>query len=305
METAVAKRFLGLTCLIQGDFAEAEANLDFVHRTYDPVRDNETKFRFGTDSAVGAALYLAHTNWLLGNSQRARELQQEAIGRATQTDHVVTLANAHFFSAVLEIFRDDAGAAKSSAASCVEVSREHSLELYLAQGTLCLDWARARLGERDEGIGHFRLALTEYKDQGNKFCVPLFQGLLAELEAETMALERGRFRVAQALQLASLTGEHWTDALLHRIRGEILLKLDPSDTRKAEEAFLTAIRIAQQQKARSFELRAAISMARLWRDQGRRDEARDLLAPVYGWFTEGFDTRDLKKARALLDELAA
>ena len=99
--------------------------------------------------------------------------------------------------------------------------------------------------------------------------------------------------------------QHWSDAELHRIRGEILLKRDPANTAPAEEAFLTAIAVAQQQKARSFELRAAMSLARLWRDQGRPQQARELLAPVYGWFTEGFDTRDLKEAKALLDEIAA
>jgi predicted ATPase len=105
--------------------------------------------------------------------------------------------------------------------------------------------------------------------------------------------------------LAGETGEHLSDAFLYRLRGEILLKRDPANTAPAEEAFLTSMGIAQQQKAKSFELRAATSLARLWRDQGKRDKARDLLAPVYGWFTEGFDTRDLKEAKALLDELAA
>jgi predicted ATPase len=111
--------------------------------------------------------------------------------------------------------------------------------------------------------------------------------------------------INQAIALAAENGEHWTDAFLHRVRGEILLKLEPEHTVPAEEAFLTAIATAQQQKARSFELRAAMSMARLWRDQGKRVEARELLAPVYGWFTEGFDTRDLKEAKALLDELSS
>ena len=101
------------------------------------------------------------------------------------------------------------------------------------------------------------------------------------------------------------TGERWSNAELHRVRGELLIKRDPANTATAEEAFLTAIGIAQRQKTRSFELRAAMSTARLWRDQGKRDDARELLAPVYGWFTEGFDTRDLKEAKALLDELAA
>ena len=110
-------------------------------------------------------------------------------------------------------------------------------------------------------------------------------------------------RITKALALVSETGEHWTDAFLQRIRGDILLKRDRANTASAEEAFRTAIAIAQHQKARSFELRASTSMARLWRDQGKPQQARELLAPVYGWFTEGFDTRDLKEAKALLAEI--
>ena len=135
--------------------------------------------------------------------------------------------------------------------------------------------------------------------------LPLFQGLLADIEAEGQSAEGALARIDEALALAQQTGEHWTDAFLHRIRGEILLKRDPANTAPAEDAFLTAMAIAQQQKARSFELRASMSLARLWRDQGKPDEARDLLAPVYGWFTEGFDTLDLREAKALLDELRA
>jgi predicted ATPase len=146
--------------------------------------------------------------------------------------------------------------------------------------------------------------LAAYTDQGNKFLVPFYQGLLAEIEAQRDA-ERALSRIEEALALSGETGEHWSDAFLHRLRGEILLKRDPANTAPAEEAFLTAIAIAQQQKARTFELRAATSLARLWRDQGKRHEAHDLLAPVYGWFSEGFDTLDLKEAKALLDELAS
>jgi predicted ATPase len=134
--------------------------------------------------------------------------------------------------------------------------------------------------------------------------LPLFQGLLAELEAGAEDADGAITRIDAALALAGETGERWTDALLHCIRGEILLKRDRVNTAPAEGAFLNAIAIAQQQKARSFELRAAMSLARLWRDQGKVTEARELLAPVYGWFTEGFDTLDLKEAKALLKELA-
>jgi len=112
-------------------------------------------------------------------------------------------------------------------------------------------------------------------------------------------------RLDEALALARETGAHWSDAFLHRVRGEILRKRDPANTAPAEEAFLTSIAIAQQKKARSFELRATLALARLWRDQGKRNEAHGLLAPVYGWFTEGLDTLDLKEAklRRCWDEL--
>ena len=134
--------------------------------------------------------------------------------------------------------------------------------------------------------------------------VPFFEGLLADIEADSDAAG-ALTSIDQALALANETGELWTDAFLHGIRGEILLKRDPANAAPAEEAFRTAIAVAREQKAKSFELRAALSLARLWRDQGKRDAARDLLAPVYGWFTEGFDTLDLKEAKVLLDELHA
>jgi predicted ATPase len=111
--------------------------------------------------------------------------------------------------------------------------------------------------------------------------------MLADIEAEKQDVEQALTQIDETLVLAQQTGEHWSDAYLHRLRGEILLKCDPANTATAEGAFLTAIGIAQQQKARSFELRAAMSIARLWRDQGKRKDARELLAPVYGWFTEG------------------
>jgi predicted ATPase len=154
-------------------------------------------------------------------------------------------------------------------------------------------------------LNELREALAAFIGQGNRLFVPFYQGLLAEIEAERQDTEVALTRINEVLTLVSETGEHWTDALLQRIRGDILLKCEPANTASAEEAFLTAIAIAQQQKARSFELRAAMSLARLWRDQGKVRQARELLAPVYGWFSEGFDTRDLKEAKALLEELAS
>ena len=216
-----------------------------------------------------------------------------------------TIALIHHLKGVFEILRGDAEAALRASEALVALGREHNMALYLAFGSVHASWARARLSDREAGVTELRGAVAAYGDQGNRLYVPFYQGLLAEIEGEEQSADRALARIDEALALAGATGEHWSDAFLHRIRGEILLKRDPANPAAAEEAFFTAIAVAQQQKARSFELRAAMSMARLWRDQGKPQQARDLLAPVYGWFTEGFDTLDLKEAKALLDELVS
>ena len=304
-EAGVASRSLGNTCVYQGDFAEAQAHLEEARRIYDPERDCDAKFRFGQDTGVGATVYLATTKWLLGETGRARELIEEALVRADESGHVPTQTHTYAFKALFEIFRGDAEAARRAAETVLELSQQHGIALYLTFGTLSSAWARARLGDRQNGAAELRQGLAGYTDQGNKLLVPFYQGLLAELEAEGQETEGALAFIDAALALAGETGEHWSDAFLHRVRGEILLRRDPANTAPAEEAFLTAISVAQQQKARSFELRGAMSMARLWRDQGKVQQARELLAPVYGWFSEGFDTLDLKEAKALLDELAS
>jgi predicted ATPase len=292
-----------MTCLFQGDLTNARVHLEEALRIYDPERDREAKFRFGTDPGAARG-FLAHANWVLGEVGRGRELIDEAVARSVESDHAPTLAYVYFMKAMFEIFRCDRDAVLSSSQALVELSRDHQMGLYLGWGLQCHGWAGARLGDREAGITELRQALAAYLAQGNKLFAPFFQGALAELEAESQDADGALSRIDEGLALANETGEHWTDAFLHRIRGEILLKRDAANTAPAEEAFLTAIAIAREQKARSFELRAATSLARLWRDRGKRQQAHDLLAPVYDWFTEGFDTLDLKGAKALLSELA-
>ena len=261
-EVAVACRILGHTCLWQSDFAEARAHLEKALRLYDREREHAAVLRFGTNTgATSTGIYLALTNWLLG------DLEQVRCARL--------------------------GTSLDSAARAVISSIG------------AFGWVHARLGRRDTEITELREAIAAYTEQGNKLFVPFFRGLLAEIKAEADGPEEALAQIDEALVLATESGERWSDAFLRRIRGEILSKLDPANPKPAEEAFLTAIAVAQQQKARSFELRAAMSLARLWRDHGKVRQARELLAPVYGWFTEGFDTRDLKEAKALLDELHA
>ena len=303
-ETGVACRILGMTCLWEGHFLEERAHLEEALKIYDPERDREAKFRFGMDTGVCATIYLAQACWLLGDIGRARELIEDGGARAAEFVHVPTQTNAYFFRAIFDIFRDDAAAVRRGAETVVELSREHGLSLYAAYGTVYLSWARARLGGRETGLTELRAAVAAYKDQGNKLYVPLFQGLLADIEADGDA-DGALTSIDEALTLAGETGEHWTDAFLHRIRGEIMLKRDPANTAPAEEAFLAAIAIAQQQKARSFELRAALSLAKLYQSTGRPADADAVLAPALEGFAPTPEFPEVEEAQALLVALSA
>jgi class 3 adenylate cyclase/predicted ATPase len=303
VEAAVASRNLGLTCFWQGDFTEAKANLEEALRLCDAQQNPQVNVSFGQDTVAAAKSFLGLTTWALGEVTRAQVLIEEAIARAVETAHPPTLVNAYCFKASLEVLQGDAEGTLRDATRVIELSREHGIAHFLALGTPYFSWARARLGNRETGSEELRENIAVTTASGIKYWVPFFHGMLAEVEAERQDVEYALTRIDDALALAQQTGEHWTDAFLHRICGEILLKRDPANTAPAEEAFRTAVAIAQQQKARTLELRAAVSLARLWRDQGKTQQARELLAPVYGWFTEGFDTRDLMEAKALLDEL--
>jgi predicted ATPase len=204
-----------------------------------------------------------------------------------------------------EIVRGDAAAARRDAEIVVKLSRENALALNATLGTLQSAWASAWLGARETGARELRQALAAFTGQGNKQkqYVPLFQGLLAEIEAQGDA-DGALTRIEEALTLAGETGEHWSDAFLHRCRGEILLNRDLANTAPAEDAFLTAIAIAQQQKARSFELRAALSLAKLYHSTDRPAEGHAVLAPALKGFSPTPEFPEIEQAQALLAALA-
>jgi adenylate cyclase len=178
------------------------------------------------------------------------------------------------------------------------------MALFLALGDVLSNWARARLGDREGGTTGFREALAAYLGQGNKLWAPLFQGLLAELEAEEEDAEGALRGIDEALALANETGERWTDALLHRIRAAILLRRDPANSAPAQDAYRTAIAIAQAQKARSFELQAALALAKLYQLTARPTEARAVLAPALEGFAPTPEMPEIAKAQTLLELLA-
>jgi class 3 adenylate cyclase/predicted ATPase len=304
-EAAVGRRMVGLVRLYQGDFIDAEANLAEALRTYDPERDRDSKFRFGVDTAAAAACYLPLASWALGDVERARALGGEALARADETAHAPTRANVYHHISRYHMLRGDPEAAVRIAAIPVELGREHGMAMYLAWGEVHSNWARARLGDRESGMTGLREAMAAYLGQRNKLHAPLFQSRLAELEAEGHDADGALRRIDEALALANETAERWTDALLHRLRGEILLKRDPANTAPAEEAFLAAIAVAQVQKAKSFELQAALSLAKLYQSTGRSAEAHAVLAPALEGFSPTPEMPEIAEAQALLVSLGA
>jgi predicted ATPase len=189
-----------------------------------------------------------------------------------------------------------------SADEILAISGERGFPLWLGFGNIMLGWSLSTAGQAGEGIPLLLKGLNTYCSSGAKMMVPFFLTMLAEVYGIAAQPEPGLDRLAEAAELVEQTQERWAEAEMHRFRGTLLLSMHQPAA--AEDSYRQALTVAQQQSARFWELRAAISLARLWRDQGRRTGARDLLAPIYGWFTEGLDTPVLQDAKALLDQLA-
>jgi class 3 adenylate cyclase/predicted ATPase len=303
MECGYGHALLGHTCLRQGFFIEAQSNLAKSLSIYNPERDREVKFRFGQDPGAAARVYLAIAKWSLGEVGPARALIEEAVAQAMETNHVPTLVNTYFNKAHFEIVRGDAAAAQRDAEIVVKLGQENALALYASWGAMQSAWASARLDGRETAAAELRQAVTAIIDQGSNALAPFFLGLLAEIEAQADA-SSALARIDEALALAGETGEHWSDAFLHRLRGKILLKRDPVNVMPAEDAWLAAVAVAQQQKARSFELQAALDLARLYNSTGRAVDASSLLASALKGFSPTPEFPDIAEAKTLFSALA-
>jgi predicted ATPase len=207
------------------------------------------------------------------------------------------------FAATHHQLRREMQPAPELAEAVIALATEHGMQLWLAHGTIARGWALTAQGHGEEGIAQMREGLAAYRDTGAELGRPFFLGELAEVYGKLGQADEGFTLLAEALPLVNETGQRYHEAELYRIKGELLLKQAVPDEREAKSCFRQAIDIAQHQSAKSLELRAATSLSRLWKKQGKKEEARKLLADIYGWFTEGFDTADLKEAKALLAEL--
>jgi class 3 adenylate cyclase/predicted ATPase len=301
-DAAMAHRICGTTRWFEGSFVEAQRHLEQVLAISDAAQHRELIFRFGLDVASPAMTYLAFTLWALGLLDRARSWMEEAVRHALETRHVPTIALAHNQAAMFEMMRRDRPRTAPHAQALLSLAREHGMPVWVAQGTFLHGWSQwsadpeAGMAEMYQGIALIRL-------QHHEVSLQTQMPLLAETEAKAGRADAALATVEMQLATTERTRQGWFFAEVHRLRGEILLKCRPRDFAAAEAAFMRAIEVARGQSAKMFELQATVSLARLWCDQGKRADARDLLGPIYNWFTEGFDAPDLKEARALLDEL--
>jgi predicted ATPase len=204
-----------------------------------------------------------------------------------------------------QLISDNYAIAKAQSDEYIVLAEETGSAYRKTSGMLRRAGVLALTGKASDAVGIFTAAIPVWRSTGSRLYSPVWLSLLARAYGELGQFNQAWSHIGEAITAVETTKEKWYEAEVHRIAGEIALMSPEPDTAKAEACFERALAVARAQQAKSWELRAAMSMARLWRDQGKQDEARELLAPIYGWFTEGFDTLDLKQAKALLDELAA
>ncbi len=331
---------LGVTSYGLGDFLSAKEHLGTAISIYDPERHRSLALRYlGLDAGVYCLMGLASSMWQLGYPDQALKRSNEALALARGLSHPFSLAAAENFVGDLRQYRREASAAQEKAERGIALSAEHGLSDFLAYATILRGWAIAECGHNEEGIAQIEGGLTAFRATGAELRKPYFLCLLAEACMETNRFDDGLSALTEALAAAGEHEDRNHEAEIYRLKGKLLLRrqaersgaehaseamrselrslrradkessprgasgIVDSNAAIAQTCFERAIEIARTQSAKSWELRATVSLARLLAKQEKRDEARVMLAEIYGWFTEGFDTADLKEAKALLEQL--
>jgi predicted ATPase len=300
----LAHRVLGQTLYFQGELAAARGHLEQGIRVYDPQQHRSLAFHYSQDPGVACRSWAALVLWVLGYPEQALQRSYEALTLAQELAHAYSLAYALNWAAWLHRFRREEQAVQERAGAAVSFSTEQGFPLWLALGAILRGCVLAERGQGEEGIAQIRQGMAAWEATGAETWRPFWLALLGEAYGTGGRAEEGLSVLAEALAGVQKTGERCWEAELYRLKGELLLQRAVPDAPQAEACFRQALAIGRHQQAKSLELRAAMSLGRLWQYQGKREEARQLLAPIYGWFTEGFDTADLQAAKALLDELS-
>jgi predicted ATPase len=297
-------RALGVTLFRLGAVATAHTHLTQGIALYNPQQHRASVFLYGDDSGVVCHSYASRTLWSLGYPAQGLARSQEAVTLAQQRAHPFTVGFALGGAAIFHQLRREVHCTQERAEAAINLAKDQGFPFWMAVGALMRGWALAHQGQVKQGIEQLHQGLVVLRAIGAEIGRPYWLALLAEAHGIMEEPEAGLTVLAEALTLMDTTGERWYAPELYRLKGALLLQQSSDNHAEAEACFHKALNIAHSQQAKSFELRTATSLAKLWQQQGKYQEAHDLLAPVYNWFTEGFDTADLKDAKALLDALS-
>jgi predicted ATPase len=295
---------LGETLLYLGELLSVRKHLEMAISLYDRERHLPMIFRYyGLDAGVWCLSLIARCLWDLGYPDEALTKIDEAFTLAQGLSHPHSLAFAELYASAVHQSRREVRATQEMAEALIALSAEHRITGFLPFATVPRGWAMAQQGRHEEGIVQIKEGLAGIRAIGSEVSWPGYLCLLAEACMEAGQIDDGLNVLTEALAAADEHENRKNEAEIHRLRGELLLRQDQSNAPEAQRCFERAIEIARIQSAKSLELLARMRLARLLAQQGRREEARAMLAEIYNWFTEGFDTADLKEAKTLLDEL--
>jgi TOMM system kinase/cyclase fusion protein len=300
----LAHNALGVTWIYLGGLPAARQHLEEAIARYTPDQRRTPAFRMGSDPGVACRAFAAQTLWLLGYPAQALARLHEALTWAHALAHPYSLAFARCWAAFISQCRRDVPAVHEHAEAAVALSTEQGFPFWAALGTSMRGWVLALRGQGEAGLAQIRQGIAAQRATGGALLVPYFCTLLADVSAHLGHPADGLQALAEAHSLVEQQEERWWEAEVARLRGILLLRQPGTPQAEAEAWLRRALDIARRQEAKSLELRAAMSLSHLWHRQGQRAEAQELLAPIYGWFTEGFDTADLQEAKALLEELS-
>jgi predicted ATPase len=301
-EAGAARHLLGVVSFFQGDLKAARSFLERRLADFVPERDGDAR---RADGQATATAILGSVVWHLGEADRARLLTRQAIRRARELGHPATIVYVLTWNAYLEVRRDDVAAARLAADALIRLAEEYGMNLYAIWGQVGAYWASGRLVDPEASAIGLRQALQAYMAQGYKNDAPFFHGMLAELEAATRGPDGALTLIDRGLTIAEETGGHYMEPYLHRLRGDILLKRGPADPTPAEDAYRTALAIAKQQGARSYELLASLSLAKVYQSTARPAHAHAVLAPALEGFTPTPEMPEIAEAQALLERFGS
>jgi predicted ATPase len=295
---------LGGALMFRGEIAEGRAHFDQAIALYDPDAHRPLATRFGEDQTVATLTLRPWTLWLLGYPDAALRDIDDALKKARETGQAGSLMFALYWTSDPLILCRDYSRAATFAHELYALADAKDAPFWRVNGSLYQGALSALTGDAAKAVQMITSGITTTRAIGFSFGLPRWLSYLAIAHAELDQFDDAGRCIREAISAIDATKERWFEAETNRIAGEIALMSPERHIGKAEASFEHSLSVARQQQAKSWELRAAMSLARLWRDQGKVQQARELLAPVYGWFTEGFGTRDLKDAKALLGELS-